>query len=112
MTTDEVTSWVSHIIKVRLGELVYSEPCPPGHSIVKGHPNFQVRMSIYYSQFEIILITNKETQGLVYDRFRCQPRRAARREVLQVFDRLWPSSWAHGAHSRCCKYLNNCILNY
>lgn len=86
MMTDEVTSWVSHIIKVCLGELVYSDPCPPGHSIVKGHPNYKVQMPVYYSQFKIVLTTNKETQGLVYDGFRHQPCRAVPPEVSQVFD--------------------------
>ena len=43
MTKDEVASWVKHVIRVRLGELVYSDPCPRGSSIVKGHENYKVR---------------------------------------------------------------------
>lgn len=42
MTKDEVASWVKHVLKVRLGELVYSNPCPRGSSVVKGHENYKV----------------------------------------------------------------------
>jgi hypothetical protein len=43
MKADNIASWVGHIIKVHLGELVYSDPCPHGSSIIKGHPNYKVQ---------------------------------------------------------------------
>jgi hypothetical protein len=48
MAVDEIVSWVSHAIQVRLGELVYSDPCPRGSSIIKGHPYYKVRTLVYY----------------------------------------------------------------
>jgi hypothetical protein len=77
MTKDEVVSWVKHIIKVRLGELVYSDPCPRGSSIVKGHENYKVReflyiVYIYYilGRTTVMLTVSAETQGPIDDRLR------------------------------------------
>jgi hypothetical protein len=71
MTKDEVASWVKHVIKVRLGELVYSDPCPRGSSIVKGHENYKVRelsRFIYWAGLHSQRLTiNAETQGPIDD---------------------------------------------
>jgi hypothetical protein len=73
MTMDEVASWVKHIIKVRLGELVYSDPCPRGYSIVKGHENYKVReppVFFVYILGRTTLTINAETQRPIDDKLR------------------------------------------
>jgi hypothetical protein len=44
MSTEQISEWTTWTRAARLGELVYSEPCPPGYSLVKGSHNFKVRM--------------------------------------------------------------------
>jgi hypothetical protein len=68
MTKDEVTSWVKHVIKVRLGELVYSDPCPRGSSIVKGRENYKVRGLYILGRRTTLTLINAETQGPFDDR--------------------------------------------
>ena len=71
MTKDEVASWVKHVLKVRLGELVYSNPCPRGSSVVKGHENYKVWERLYICILGWTTLTvSAETQGPIDDRLR------------------------------------------
>ena len=54
MEEEEIKEWVAWTRASRLGELVYKEPCPPGHSLVKGALNFKAGLSSLQITFEIL----------------------------------------------------------
>ena len=53
LPADEVRDWVVWTRAVRLGELIYSHPCPEGGSIVKGASNFVVRPLCFGHHFQV-----------------------------------------------------------
>ena len=70
MPVDEVSSWVTWTRAVRLGELIYSHPCPEGSSIVKGAPNFVVcPLRLCFSRLDTNPPYLKKPQGLFMTNF-------------------------------------------
>ncbi|KIL57450.1 hypothetical protein M378DRAFT_16235 [Amanita muscaria Koide BX008] len=55
LSQDEVKDWVDWTRAVRLGELIYKEPCPPGSNIIKGTSNFVKPQGLLMTSFVIDL---------------------------------------------------------
>ncbi|KAJ8472592.1 hypothetical protein ONZ45_g16598 [Pleurotus djamor] len=55
MSSNEIQAWVTWTLAVRLGELVYREPCPLGYSLDKDSPNFKKPKGFLMTNFVVVL---------------------------------------------------------